>query len=134
MQSYKACLEQTKRYAEAFNARDLNKIAELLDDAVISSSQRTEGIKLGKQAVLNRVRKLWVLAKKKEAELFACLGIIDLDGSPAHPCLLIGNGKKAMASVVFEIGKKDKIYLVSALTAPYMIKKVRLTKQDACCV
>jgi hypothetical protein len=133
MQSYKICLEQTQKYAEAFNARNLKDISDLLDDAVMSSSQRTEGVKVGKKAVLDRVTKLWGLAKKKKIELTASLGIIDLEGSPAHPCLLVYVGQKPRAAVVFEVGKKDKIYLISALTNRFMVNRVRLTNQEFRC-
>lgn len=129
MFSYRACLDQTIEYAEAFNVRDLDRISDLLDDAVISSSQRREGLKVGKKSVLSRIKRLWTLADKKKVEVEASLGIIDLDDVPSHPCLLVYIGEKPKAVIVFEVGKMDKIYLLSALTSSYMVNQVRLTEQ-----
>lgn len=129
MFSYRACLDQTISYSEAFNVRDLGRISDLLDDAVISSSQRREGLKVGKKSVLSRLKKLWALADKKQVNVEARLGMIDLEGVPSHPCLLVCIDEKPKAVVVFEVGKRDKIYLLSALTSNFMVSKVRLTEQ-----
>ncbi|NVK20338.1 MAG: hypothetical protein HWE30_16705 [Methylocystaceae bacterium] len=127
MNTYSQCLEQTKNYIDAFNKQCLHCISDLLDEAIISSSQRREGVQVGKACVLARVSKFWARAEKFNKKLEAALGIIDLDDTPAHPCMVVFANKKAIGVFVFEVGKAGKIYLLSSLRNKDFVKRARLT-------
>ena len=130
MESYVKCVEVTEAYAEAFNRRDLASIARLLDREVISSSQRRQGVAIGREQVLRRIKSLWQSADNKDVTLKAHTGLVQIGEIASHPCMVVFKDKRPMSALVLEVNKGGMAYMLSAMVHKEFIKKIRLVDKD----
>lgn len=122
--------DATRKYVKYFNAQDLEKILNLLDESVISSRQNVPGVSVGPRAIRTRLKKLWsgVSKKKKARSITALCALVDINHDGFVPCVALLNHQKVAAFILLEANARGKIYLHTEIT-----KKSAFAKLKFCC-
>jgi len=122
--------DATRKYVKYFNAQDLDKILNLLDESVISSRQNVPGVCVGPRAIRTRLTKLWSGApKKKKARCITALcGLVDISHDGFVPCVTLLNHQKIISFILLEVNSQVEISLHTEIT-----KKSAFTKLKFCC-
>lgn len=121
-------LEITKAYAQAFNDRNLGAVEAMLDGDKTVFVRQTQSTIIGAKAIMNRTKRTLKRLKHFGQQLHMISGIVDIQGTNAHPCLIgILDGER-FSVVVLSCKANGLISSISILLTPDMVAKARPTE------
>lgn len=128
MFSHVTTLETTKAYAEAFNARDVVAIGEMLDDNNVIFSRQEQNAIAGKENVLRRIRNLFWRADEQHYSLQVVNAIVDLGKTKARPCLISLRNGVPVAVCILSCKLNGKINSIAILLSGEIVGSARPTE------